>query len=266
MAEEFETLRVERPSEGVVVATIDRPARANSMIPAFFDELLDLERALDSDETVRVLIITGAGSVFCAGYDLDEAEKLPAMGSVAFLALQSTASRALGGLRTLGVPVIAAVNGAAAGGGLSLALSADIRLAAPSATFNAAFVRIGFSAGDLGASWLLPRVIGPGRAAELAFTGRQVPAEEAERIGLVNAVSAEGQLMPDALAMAAAIVANSPTGVRLSKTALRLNLETSYAAALELENRGQTLLTATDDFPEALTAFREKRPARYSGR
>jgi enoyl-CoA hydratase/carnithine racemase len=126
-------------------------------------------------------------------------------------------------------------------------------------------VRIGFSAGDLGASWLLPRLIGPGRAAELAFTGRQVPAEEAERIGLVNRISAEGELMTDARAMAAQIVGNSPAGIRLSKSALRLNQETSFAAALELENRGQTLLTTTQDFPEALAAFQEKRPARFTG-
>lgn len=256
---------VERPSEGVVVATIDRAERANSMNPAFFDELLALVRELDIDTTARVLILTGAGSVFCAGYDLDEAAGLPTMGTASFLRLQESGARALGGLRSLGIPVIAAVNGAAAGGGLSLALVADIRLAAPTAKFNAAFVRIGFSAGDLGASWLLPRLVGPGLAAELAFTGRQVHAEEAARIGLVNRVSAEGELMTDALAMAAQIVANSPTGIHVSKSAIRLNQETSFAAALELENRGQTLLTTTQDFSEALTAFTEKRPPRFTG-
>ena len=256
---------IERPSDGVVVATIDRVDRANSMIPEFFDELLALVRELETDRSARVLILTGAGTVFCAGFDLDAAVELPTMGAIAFLDLQERAARAVGGLRTLGIPVIAAVNGAAAGGGLALALVADIRLAAPSAKFNAAFVRIGFSAGDLGVSWLLPRLIGAGRAAELAFTGRQVHAEEAERIGLVNRVSAEGELMTDALAMAAQIVANSPGGIRVSKAALRLNQETSFAAALELENRGQTLLTTTHDLPEALAAFSEKRPPAFTG-
>ncbi len=256
---------IERSPEGVLVATIDRAERANSMTPQFFDELLALVRELEVDEAARVLILTGAGSTFCAGYDIAEAQGLATMGATAFLRLQESGAWALSGLRTLGIPVIAAVNGAAAGGGLSLALVADIRLAAPTARFNAAFVRIGFSAGDLGASWLLPRLIGPGRAAELAFTGRFVDAEEAERIGLVNRVSADGSLMTDALAMAAQIVANSPAGIRLSKSALRLNQETSFAAALELENRGQTLLTTTDDFPEALAAFQEKRPARFTG-
>ena len=262
----YETLAIERPSSGIVVATIDRADRADSITPAFFDELLALVRELETDRSARVLILTGAGSVFCAGYDLDEAAKLPTLGAVPFLDLQERAARALGGLRTLGIPVIAAVNGAAAGGGLSLALVADIRLAAPTAKFNAAFVRIGFSAGDLGASWLLPRLIGPGMAAELAFTGRQVHAEEAARIGLVNRVSAEGELMTDALAMAAQIVANSPAGIRISKSALRVNQETSFAAALELENRGQTLLTTTHDFPEALAAFKDKRPPVFTGR
>jgi enoyl-CoA hydratase/carnithine racemase len=260
------TLVVDRPAEGVVRATLDRPERGNSMTPAMFDELWTVADDVRRDPTARVLVLTGAGRAFCAGYDLDEAERIPELGAVAFLDLQQRAARALSAIHELPIPVVAAVNGAAAGGGLSLALSADIRIGSPAAKFNAAFVRIGFSAGDLGASWLLPRLVGPAKAAELAFTGRIVEAEEAERLGLLNAVSADGALMEDVLAMCAQIVANSPTGVRLSKSALRLNQETSYAAAIELENRGQTLLTTTDDMREALTAFRAKRPPRFSGR
>lgn len=265
MTIEYSTLIVDRPRDGVILVTINRPDRANSMVPQLFDDLTSLVREIEVDRTARVLILTGAGKVFCAGYDIDEAGGLADLGAVSFLDLQERGARALSGLHNLGIPVIAAVNGAAAGGGLSLALVADIRLAAPAAKFNAAFVRIGFSAGDLGASWLLPRLIGPGKAAELAFTGRLVPADEAERLGLVNAVSAEGRLLEDALSMAEAIVANSPAGVHISKSALRLNQETSFAAALELENRGQTLLTTTTDFTEALTAFAERRPARFTG-
>jgi enoyl-CoA hydratase/carnithine racemase len=180
---------------------------------------------------------------------------------------QERAARALVAIRTLRVPVIAAVNGAAAGGGLSLALAADIRLAAPTATFNAAFVRIGLSAGDLGASWLLTRLIGPAATAEFAYTGGLMAAAEAERTGLVNRVVAAEELMPAALAMADAIRANSPGGVQLSKRALQANMEiTSYAAALELENRGQALLTRGEDMPEALDAFRTKRTPNFTGR
>jgi len=161
--------------------------------------------------------------------------------------------------------VIAAVHGAAAGGGLSLALAADIRLAAPTAKFACSFVKVGLSAGELGTSWTLPRLIGPGRAAEIAFTGRVVGAEEAERIGLVNRVVADP--VEEAFAVAAAISANSPGGIRMSKRALQRNQEvSSYAAALELENRGQALLTRGEDMPEALAAFREHRAPRFGGR
>jgi len=164
------------------------------------------------------------------------------------------------------VPVIAAVNGPAAGGGLALALAADIRLAAPEAKFNAAFVRIGLSAGDLGTSWLLTRLIGPAATSEICFTGRLVDAGEALRLGLVNQVSESGALLDQARRLAAAIVSNSPGGVQLSKRALQANLEiSSYAAALELENRGQALLTRSTDMPEALAAFKEKRQPVFTG-
>src|SRR6266699_811348 len=147
-----------------------------------------------------------------------------------------------------------------------LALAADIRFASSSAKFNAAFVRIGLSAGDLGASWLLTRLIGPAHASEICFTGRMVAADEALAIGLVNRVSEPDRLLRDVLALAEAIVANSPGGVQLSKRALQANLEiSSYAAALELENRGQALLTRSADMPEALAALREKRPAVFTG-
>jgi enoyl-CoA hydratase/carnithine racemase len=164
-------------------------------------------------------------------------------------------------VRSVRVPVVAAVNGAAAGGGMALALAADIRLASTQAVFNAAFTRIGLSTGDLGCSWLLTRLIGPGRTAEIAFTGRRVAAAEAVEIGLVNAVYEPDELMPEAMALADAMIANSPGGVQLSKRALHANMEAaSYVAAIELENRGQALLTRTTDMAEALAAFKEKRP------
>lgn len=182
------------------------------------------------------------------------------------LARQEAAARALVGLRSLPIPVVAAVNGPAAGGGFSLALAADIRLASPTATFVASFVRIGLSAGDLGLSWLLPRVIGSGRAAEITLTGRAVDAAEAERIGLVSRVVPAESLLEEALATAAAIVGNSPSGVRFSKRALQHNLEIgSYAAAVEYESRGQALLSRTADMAEALDAFLNRRPPEFTG-
>ncbi|KAA9164478.1 enoyl-CoA hydratase/isomerase family protein [Amycolatopsis acidicola] len=262
-----ETLELSRPEDGVLVATLDRPDSLNSMTVGMFAELEELAFALGDDDDVRVLIITGAGKAFCAGYDLDDADELAGLTALGMLERQEHAARALTAIRSLRIPVIAAVNGAAAGGGLALALMADIRLASEKAKFNAAFVRIGLSAGDLGTSWLLPRIIGPARASEIAYTGRFVFAEEAERIGLVNRVVPGDSLLDESVAMARQIRANSPGGVQLSKRALQANLEiTSYAAALELENRGQALLTRGEDMPEALAAFKEKRAPKFTGR
>src|ERR1700758_2284487 len=267
LEQRFQTLLLESPADGVVQVTLNRPDRYNAMTVTMFDELESVARAIDDDRDVRVLILTGAGKAFCAGYDLDEAEELPSLGALGMLDRQERAARAVCAVRGIPVPVIAAVNGPAAGGGMSLALMADIRLGSPSAKFNAAFVRIGLSAGDLGASWMLPRLIGPSAAAEIGFTGRMVEAEEAERLGLLNRVTGDDDLLDQTLPLAAQIFANSPGRIRLSKRALQANMEvTSFAAALELENRGQALLTRCDDMTEALEAFKAKRTPNFSGR
>lgn len=264
-AVQFETMLLDEPSPGVLVATLNRPDRLNAQTVQMFAELEQLAHDLSGSD-VRTLIITGAGRAFCAGYDLADAEELADLSPLEMLGRQERAARALAGIRGVPMPVIAAVNGPAAGGGFALALAADIRLGAPEARFNAAFVRIGLTAGDLGTSWLLPRLIGPARAAELAYTGGFVDAEEAERIGLLNRIVPADRLLDEALALAAQIAANSPGGVQLSKRALQANMEAaSFAAALELENRGQALLTRGEDMPEALRAFKERREPRFTG-
>ena len=260
------TFRLERPSTGVVVLTLDRPERYNAMTATMFAELETIARELNREEGLRVVIVTGEGKAFCAGYDLADAEKLPGLGALGMLDLQESAARAISGIRSIRVPVIAAVNGAAAGGGLALALAADIRLASPAAKFNAAFTKIGLSAGDLGTSWLLPRLIGPAAAAEFCYTATVMDAEKAERTGLVNRVVPAEELLDAVLEMAGQICANSPGGVQLSKRALQANMEvTSFAAAIELENRGQALLTRTTDMAEALDAFRAGRAPEFRG-
>ncbi|HEY2057325.1 enoyl-CoA hydratase/isomerase family protein [Amycolatopsis sp. NBC_01480] len=264
--EDYKTLRLSEPGTDVALVELNRPSRYNAMTDTMFDELERAFTALDDEDGCRAVVLTGAGQAFCAGYDLADAEDLPGLGALGMLDRQERAARALLAVRSVRVPVIAAVNGAAAGGGMSLALAADIRLAATGAKFNAAFVRIGLSAGDLGASWLLTRLIGPAQTSEICFTGRMVLAEEAERIGLVNRVVAPDALLPEALALAETIAANSPGGVQLSKRAVQANMEiSSYAAALELENRGQALLTRGSDMPEALAAFKEKRKPLFTG-
>lgn len=264
---QFETMRSEEPAPGILLVTLDRPDRLNAQTNEMFGELEQLGIALRDRDDVRAVVMTGAGRGFCAGFDLDDATGLSELGALGMLRQQELAARAMLAIRSVPMPVIAAVNGPAAGGGMALALAADIRLGTPASRFNAAFVRIGLSAGDLGTSWLMPRLVGQGAAAEIVYSGRIVEAEEAERLGLLNRVIAPQQLLDEALTLAGQIAANSPGGVRLSKRALQANMEvTSYAAALELENRGQALLTRTADMSEALEAFRERRQPQFQGR
>jgi enoyl-CoA hydratase/carnithine racemase len=263
----LETLSLDALDDGIALLTINRPDRLNTMTVRMFTDLTLATRAL-RDSGARALILTGAGDrAFCAGFDLGEIEVIARMGVREFLRFEERATGSLAALRELPFPVIAAVRGPASGGGLSLALSADIRLASPTVKFSAAFVRVGLSAGELGTSWTLSRLIGYGRAAEIIYTARNVGAAEAARIGLVNHVVPDADLMDEAVALARQMMVNSPAGVRMSKRALQRNLEVaSYRAALELENRGQALLTRGEDMPEALAAFTERRPPVFTGR
>ncbi|GAA3522584.1 enoyl-CoA hydratase [Amycolatopsis ultiminotia] len=263
---ELETLAFETVANSVGVLRLNRPERMNSQTVRMFHEYGLAARAL-RDSGLRALILTSAGErAFCAGFDLAEIDVITRMGVREFLKFQEAATGGIAAIRHLPFPVIAAVHGPATGGGMALALAADVRLIAPSARFSAAFVKVGLSIGELGTSYTLSRLVGPARAAEIGFTGRLVEADEAVAIGLANRVVPGEELFDEALALAGQIATNSPGGVRMSKRAIQRNQEiTSYAAALELENRGQALLTRTSDMPEALAAFQEKRPPRFTG-
>src|SRR3954468_15711944 len=246
---------------GVALLTLNRPERLNALSAPLVE---DLHAALDAiDDAVRVVVLTGAGRGFCAGLDLKEP-----MGDgtvVGGLRAQERIAGLMLKLRALSQPVIAAVNGAAAGGGLALALSSDVRLAAEEARFNVAFVKLGVSGADMGVSHLLPRIVGIGHASELMLTGRLVGAEEAARIGLANRVVPAGELLEAAGELAAEIVANAPFGVRMTKEVLRHNVDAqSAAAAIAIENRTQILAVQTGQIVEAMTAFAEKRPPRWA--
>jgi enoyl-CoA hydratase/carnithine racemase len=263
------TVRVDEPAPGVRVITLDRPHRLNAMSAQLIG---DLHRALDdagADEECRVVVITGAGRGFCAGLDLKE-PPTHRPGTVnaspqSRMHVQQAIAAFVPKLRGLRQPVIAAVNGPASGGGFALALASDIRIAAASATFNAAFVRIGLSGCDIGVSWLLPRLIGAGRSHELLLTGRLVDAAEADRIGLVNRVVPDGEVLDAALATAAEITANSPMGVWMTKEVAWSQLEVgSLQAGIDLENRTQIMTTFTQDHREQITAFLGKRPPHYT--
>ncbi|MCB1667500.1 MAG: enoyl-CoA hydratase/isomerase family protein [Pseudomonadales bacterium] len=266
MTNPYETLKIDRPAKEIAVVTLNRPERFNAMTMTMFDELEAYPKELNKDDDLRAVILTGAGNYFCAGFDLQEIDEMFEMDVRAFLTFQEKAVASMMAMRTMRVPVIAAVNGAAAGGGFAIALHADIRLASPRAVFNAAYVKIGLSCGEMGTSWLLPRMVGISRSAEILYTARNVGAEEAERIGLVSHVYPQEALLNEAMAMAEVIAQNSPGGIQLSKRAMQAGLESaSMAAAIEMENRGQTLLSRGSDFREGIAAVREKRAACYSG-
>ena len=265
--EDYETLVVDQPRPGIAVVTLNRPQRMNALSFLAFQELQRLSDQVADDDAIRVLVLTGAGRGFCAGLDLDDAARLSGMTVPEFLRGQESWGRAITSFHRLPKPVIAAVNGAAAGAGFSLTLAADVRIAAPTARFNAAFIRIGLTGGDCGSSWLLPRIIGLGLASEILLTGRFVDADEAARIGLVNRVVPGDQLLDAALDLADAMAANSPMGVRLTKQAVQTNVaEPSLDVALEVENRNQALASRTEDMTEGLRAFREKRAPVFTGR
>ncbi|MCW2793531.1 MAG: enoyl-CoA hydratase [Nocardioides sp.] len=263
----FEHLLVERPADGVLQVTLDRAAKYNALTFGMFDDLTTLCHAVEGDPEVRVVVLTGSGPGFCAGLDLEAVGALLEMSPYEFLRGQEKWAGASLALARLTAPVIAAVNGPAAGAGFSLALACDLRVASTAARFNAAFIRVGLTGGDMGSSWLLPRIVGLGVANELLLTGRFVLPDEAQRIGLVNRVCEPDELLPAALELAAAIIANSPLGVRLTKQAVRANLgAASLDLGIELENRNQALTAQTQDMREALTAFLERRNPVFTGR
>jgi enoyl-CoA hydratase len=247
--------------EGIAVITMNRPQALN----AFNSEQLDLLgaafHALGQDRSVRVVILTGAGDrAFAAGADIKEMADLTPAEGLAFGRKGQTLTRAI---ERLPQPVIAAVNGYAFGGGCELAIACDIRLASENARFAQPEVTLGIPPG-WGGTQRLPRLIGPGLAAEMIYTGRQVHAEEAHRIGLVNAVHPLNQLVPAAREMAARIARNSPAAVRAAKNLIGLVSAGDQAAGLAAEVASFGAAFAAPDRREGMTAFVEKRAADFA--
>jgi enoyl-CoA hydratase len=257
---------VERPRPSVALVTLNRPERMNSMA---FDVMVPLKRVLEEityDNGVRVMVLTGAGKGFSSGADHKSAGAVPHTDGLTrpTYALRSMEllDDVILALRRLHQPVIAAVNGAAIGGGLCLALAADIRIASSAAYFRAAGINNGLTASELGLSYLLPRAIGTTRAFELMLTGRDVDAGEAERIGLVSHTVAPDQLLETCYEMAARIVGFSRPGIELTKRTLWTGLQAgSLEGHIEAEGLGQLFVRLlTENFEEAVAARAEKRP------
>ena len=262
---------LEWPRPGVALLRLNRPDRLNAMTSELVQSLHRHFDELAVHPECRVVILTGAGRGFCAGLDLTGYGMAPHAEHIGAtqrgFATQKHIATLVTHMRSMPQPVIAAVNGAAAGGGLALVLASDVRIGAESSKFNVAFVRIGFSACDIGTSWLLPRIVGVARAQELMLTGRVVDSAEAYRIGLLVDVVPDEHLLDTALTKAEEITRNTPFGIALTKEAMWTALEIpGMQAAIDLENRQQILSSHTDDAREAMRAFMEKRPPEFENR
>lgn len=260
----YSTLRVRR--EGAVDRVLlNRPERLNGMTEAMVDELDDYFGRLLFDEAVRVVILRGAGRAFSAGLDMDGSGPSGAQTLAATLLFQRKLAEIVSRMRRCPQPIVALVNGPAAGGGFALALAADIRIATPTAKMNAAFIRVGLSACDVGVSYFLPRLVGVSVASELMLTGRFIDAERALRVGLVSEIVSPEELDAAGDGLAGEMLRTAPLGLRLTKECLNAAIDApGLDAALAMENRNQMLCVANGDLAEGIRAFLEKRPARYS--
>jgi enoyl-CoA hydratase len=249
-------------ADRVATVTLNRPDALNAFNTAQLEALLAALRAIRDDRNVRCVIVTGAGDrAFAAGADIKEMSELSSSAGLAFGRLGHAVTR---GLADLAQPTIAAVNGFALGGGCELALAADIRLASERAVFAQPEVTLGIPPG-WGATQRLPRLIGPGLAAELILSGRRVSAEEAWRIGLVNAVYPADQLMTEANRLAATVAAASPRAVRAAKQALAVAFGSTVSAGLDAELALFAASFGSADQREGMRAFIDKRPPAFTG-
>ena len=263
----YETLLVDRPQAGITVATLNRPDRLNALSFQAFKDLSQLSQEIAADEATRVLVLTGAGRGFCAGLDLEDASTLPDMTAGQLLREQESWAES--------DHLIPATRQASyrrsKRGRRRSRLFPGVGCRHPDRGTRCAVQRRLHQGrahrGDCGSSWMLPRVVGLGHAYEILLTGRFVDSDEAARIGLVNRVVPRRNCSNEALRVAEMITANSPLGVALTKRVVQINVDApSLEAAVELENRNQTLAGGTQDMSEALRAFREKRPPVYTGR
>jgi enoyl-CoA hydratase/carnithine racemase len=271
----MEHLRLEEVEDGIVLLTITRPERRNALAGRTLGELHTVLDEVAADPRLRVVVVTGEGDGFSAGADMRAtaedrvdvgASAIGAIGAgaqssvVRTFANQELMASAFEKIHRLRQPVIAAVNGAAVGGGFALALACDIRYASESATFGAVFIKRGVSACDMGTSYHLPRLVGASRSAELLLTGRTFDAAEARELGLVLDVVPDGEVVERALVTAREIAENGPLAVWMTKETMWQTVDSpSLRHALDLENRTQVMCTGTGELTEAFAAFREGR-------
>jgi enoyl-CoA hydratase len=252
---------------GILLVTLNRPERLNALSQGLIAELHETFECINTDRDVRVVILTGAGRGFCSGDDLKGVEGehgapgTEGMGQIPLILLTQEHLASLHErIHRLRQPVIAAVNGAAVGGGFALALACDVRYASESARFGSVFITLGVSSCDMGTSYLLPRLVGASRSAELMLTGRIFDAAEARSMELVLDVVPDGEVVERALETARLIAANSPLAVWMTKETMWQTIDSpSFRHALDMENRTQVMCTQTGELSDAAAAFREGR-------
>jgi enoyl-CoA hydratase/carnithine racemase len=249
---------------GVGWITLNRPERLNALTFEVYRELTDTFAALRTEDEVRAVVITGAGRAFCSGGDvhdiIGELFKRDMQGLLEFTRLTCELVR---NIRTLPVPVIASLNGTTAGAGACIALASDIRIASRDAKIAFLFVRVGLSGADMGAAFLLPRLVGLAKATEMLYTGDFISAEEAERVGLYNHVVSAETLEEETRALAIRLARGPSFALAMTKEMLNRELNVSLDAALELEAQAQALCMQHPDYREAYEAFVEKREPNF---
>jgi enoyl-CoA hydratase len=260
----YETISIEK-REQVDWLTFDRPEQLNALNTLMMEELLDYFHGLAFDRAVRIVVIRGAGRAFCAGLDLKapDGRSSPTINDGLFV--QRRVSEIVMRMRRAPQPIVSLVHGPACGGGFAIALASDVRIAGKSAKMNAAFIRIGLSACDVGVSYFLPRLVGASIACELMLTGDFIHADRALATGLVSSVVPDDELEAAADKLIGRMLYASPAGLRLTKECLRMSIDApSLEAAIAMEDRNQVLCWASDDFEEGVAAFNEKRAPRYA--
>jgi len=252
--------------EGVGVVTFVRPKRLHSLTFVVYRELERLLREGGRDDRFKALVLTGSGKGFCSGGDvreiIGELFRRDMKGLLEFTRMTGDLVKAI---RLLEKPVVAAVNGLAAGAGAVIALACDLRVVAQSATFAFLFTKVGLTGADMGAGWLLPRVVGLSRASELLLLGDTIDAATAERYGLANKVVPDGEALPAAMAWAKRLADGPTLALSMTKRMIQNELQMDLASAIEAEAQAQALLLQGKDHKAFYEAFLEKRPPRFSG-
>ncbi|MFH8337846.1 enoyl-CoA hydratase family protein [Streptomyces sp. AM6-12] len=263
---DWEHLRL-RIADGVATVTLARPDKLNALTFGAYADLRDLLAELSRERAVRALVLAGEGRGFCSGGDVDEIIGATlALDTAQLLDFNRMTGQVVRAIRECPFPVIAAVHGVAAGAGAVLALAADFRVADPSARFAFLFTRVGLSGGDMGAAYLLPRVVGLGHATRLLMLGEPVRAPEAERIGLISELTEEGHADEAAGALARRLADGPALAHAQTKALLTAELDMPLAASVELDAATQALLMNGEDYREFHASFTEKRPPKWQGR